>query len=163
MDLQFAELRKTSDVPIIFITARHSEDDRLHGYHLGCDDYVTKPFSLAELFAKVTALLKRAKGMVRTEIMAAGSIRLDPYRFRVLVKEEEVVLAPKEFAVLKILMENAGQVVSRDTLLTRVWGYDFEGSDRVVDNHIKKLRKALGSAASQIKTVFKIGYKLEEK
>lgn len=157
------ELRKTSDVPIIFITARHSEDDRLHGYHLGCDDYVTKPFSLAELFAKVTALLKRAKGMVRTEIMAAGSIRLDPYRFRVLVKEEEVVLAPKEFAVLKILMENAGQVVSRDTLLTRVWSYDFEGSDRVVDNHIKKLRKALGSAASQIKTVFKIGYKLEEK
>ena len=95
--------------------------------------------------------------------MAAGSIRLDPHRFRVLVKEEEVVLAPKEFAVLKILMENAGQVVSRDTLLTRVWGYDFEGSDRVVDNHIKKLRKALGSAASQIKTVFKIGYKLEEK
>jgi DNA-binding response OmpR family regulator len=156
-------LRKTSDVPIIFITARHSEDDRLHGYRLGCDDYVTKPFSLAELYAKVTALLKRAKGMVRSEVMVAGSIKLDLYRYKVLVKDEEVILAPKEFAILKILIDNLGQVVSRETLLTRVWGYDFDGNDRVVDNHIKKLRKALGNASLQIKTVFKRGYKLEDK
>ncbi|MFZ7103736.1 MAG: response regulator transcription factor [Peptococcaceae bacterium] len=155
------ELRKNSDVPIIFVTARHNEDDRLHGYRLGCDDYVTKPFTLAELYAKVTALLKRAKGMVRAEVMVAGSIKLDPYRCTVVVNEEEVVLAPIEFAVLKILMENLGQVMSRDILLTRIWGYYFEGNDRVVDNHIKKLRKALGSASSQIKTVFKKGYKLE--
>ncbi len=157
------ELRKTSDVPIIFITARHSEEDRLHGYRLGCDDYVTKPFSLAELYAKAAALLKRAKGMVTAEVMTAGSIKLDPYCCTVFVDEKEVILAPKEFAVLKILMEKTGQVVSRDSLLTRVWGYDFEGNDRVVDNHIKKLRRALGAAASQIKTVFKRGYKLEEK
>ncbi|MEG6523312.1 response regulator transcription factor [Desulfotomaculum sp. 1211_IL3151] len=156
------ELRKISDVPIIFITARHNEEDRLHGYQLGCDDYVTKPFSLAELYAKVTALLKRAKGMIRNEIMTAGSIKLDPYRYTVFVNDEEVILAPIEFAVLKILMDNLGQVVSRDSLLVRVWGYDFDGNDRVVDNHIKKLRKALGSASSQIKTVFKRGYKLEE-
>jgi len=155
------ELRKNSDVPIIFLTARHSEEDRLYGYRVGCDDYVTKPFSLAELYAKVTALLKRAKGMIRTEVMEVGSIKLDPYRFSVWVNGEEVVLAPKEFAVLRILMENPGQVVGRETLLTRVWGYDFEGSDRVVDNHIKKLRQALGSAAGQLKTVFKRGYKLE--
>lgn len=156
------ELRKTSDVPIIFITARHKEEDRLHGYQLGCDDYVTKPFSLAELYAKVTALLRRAKGMIRNEIMTAGSIKLDPYRYTVFVNDEEVILAPIEFAVLKILMDNLGQVVSRDSLLIRVWGYDFDGNDRVVDNHIKKLRKALGNASSQIKTVFKRGYKLEE-
>ena len=157
------ELRKTSDVPIIFITARHSEEDRLHGYRLGCDDYVIKPFSLAELYAKVTALLKRAKGMVRTEVMMVGSIKLDPYRCIAMVNEDEVELAPIEFAILKILIENPGQVMSRDIFLTRIWGYDFDGNDRVVDNHIKKLRQALGDASSQIKTVFKKGYKLEGK
>lgn len=157
------ELRKSSDVPIIFITARHNEDDRLHGYWLGCDDYVTKPFSLAELYAKVAALLKRAKGMVRAEVIAAGSIKLDPYRCTVTVNEEEATLAPLEFAILKILMENTGCVMSRDSLLTRIWGYNFEGNDRVVDNHIRKLRRALGSASAQIKTVFKKGYKLEER
>lgn len=157
------ELRKTSDVPIIFITARHSEEDRLHGYGLGCDDYVIKPFSLAELYAKVTALLKRAKGMIRAEVMVVGSIKLDPYRCIVMVNEDEVELAPIEFAILKILIENPGQVMSRDIFLTRIWGYDFDGNDRVVDNHIKKLRQALGDASSQIKTVFKKGYKLEEK
>ncbi|MGI6548493.1 MAG: response regulator transcription factor [Syntrophomonadales bacterium] len=155
------ELRKKSDVPIIFITARHEENDRLHGYHLGCDDYVTKPFSLAELYAKVTALIKRSKGTVRNEIMTAGSIKLNPYRCTVYVNESEVILAPMEFAILKILMENRGHLVSRESLIIRVWGYDFEGNDRVVDNHVRKLRKALGDAATQIKTVYKKGYKLE--
>lgn len=155
------ELRKTSDVPIIFITARHGENDRLHGYQLGCDDYVSKPFSLAELYAKVTALLKRSKGMVRKEIMHSGCIKLDPYRCTVYVNDEETILAPIEFAILKILMDNKGKVVSRDRLIIQIWGYDFDGNDRVVDNHIKKLRKALGDASSQIKTIFKKGYKLE--
>lgn len=157
------ELRKNSDVPIVFITARHGVGDRLHGYQLGCDDYVTKPFSLAELYAKVVALLKRAKGMVRAEAMVAGSIKLDPYRCTVAVNGQEVVLAPLEFAVLKILMENPGRVLDRDILITRIWGYDFEGNERVVDNHIKKLRRVLGSASSQVKTVYKRGYKLEGK
>lgn len=155
------ELRKTSDVPIIFITARHSENDRLHGYQLGCDDYVTKPFSLAELFAKVSALLRRSKGMVRKEIMTVGNIKLDPYRYSAYVNDEEVILAPIEFAILKVLMETNGKVVSRDSLIIRIWGYDFDGNDRVVDNHIKKLRKSLGEASHQIKTIFKKGYKLE--
>ncbi len=157
------ELRKKSDVPIIFITARHEENDRLYGYHLGCDDYVAKPFSLAELYAKVTALIKRSKGTVRNEIMTAGSIKLNPYRCTVYVNESEVILAPMEFAILKILMENRGRLVSRESLIIRVWGYDFEGNDRVVDNHVRKLRKALGDASTQIKTVYKKGYKLEEK
>lgn len=155
------ELRKTSEVPIVFITARHSEKDRLYGYQLGCDDYVTKPFSLAELYAKVTALLRRSKGMVRKGIMAAGNIKLDPYRCTTYVNDDEVILAPIEFAILKILMENNGKVVSRDSLIIRIWGCDFDGNDRVVDNHVKKLRKAIGNASFQIKTVFKKGYKLE--
>ncbi|HWL24618.1 MAG TPA: response regulator transcription factor [Ureibacillus sp.] len=155
------ELRKNSDVPIIFITARHTESDRLHGYHLGCDDYITKPFLLAELYAKVNALLKRSKGMVRNAIMMAGKIKLDPYGCTAFVNDQEVILAPIEFAILKMLMDNHGKVVSRDNLLIRIWGYEFEGNDRVVDNHVKKLRKALGSASTQIKTVFKRGYRLE--
>lgn len=155
------ELRKKSDVPIIFITARHNERDRLHGYKLRCDDYVTKPFSLAELYAKVNALLKRSKGMVRREIMTAGKIKIDPYSYTAYVNDEEIILAPIEFAILKILVESQGTVVSRDSLIIRIWGYDFDGNDRVVDNHVKKLRKALGNASTQIKTVFKKGYRLE--
>ena len=155
------ELRKRSDVPIIFITARHNESDRLHGYKLGCDDYVTKPFSLAELHAKVNALLKRSKGMIRREVMTAGKIKLDPYRYTTYINDEEIILAPIEFAILKILMENQGKVVSRDILIIRIWGYDFDGNDRVIDNHVKKLRQALGGASTQVRTVFKKGYKLE--
>jgi DNA-binding response OmpR family regulator len=155
------ELRKKSDVPIIFITARHNESDRLHGYKLGCDDYVTKPFSLAELYAKVNALLKRSKGMIRRGVMTAGKIKLDPYRYTTYINDEEIILAPIEFTILKILMENQGKVVSRDILIIRIWGYDFDGNDRVVDNHVKKLRQALGNASAQVRTVFKKGYKLE--
>ncbi|MDR7871257.1 MAG: response regulator transcription factor [Tissierellaceae bacterium] len=155
------ELRKTSDVPIIFITAKHSENDILHGYNLGCDDYVTKPFSLAELYAKSMALLRRSKGMIRKEVMTAGRIKLDPYRYRAYVDDDEIILAPIEFAILKVLIENHGKVVSRDDLLIRIWGYNFDGNERVVDNHVKKLRKALGIASTQIKTVFKKGYKME--
>jgi len=155
------ELRKRSDVPIIFITARHNESDRLHGYKLGCDDYVTKPFSLAELHAKVNALLKRSKGMIRREVMTAGKIKLDPYRYTTYINDEEIILAPIEFAILKILMENQGKVVGRDSLIIRIWGYDFDGNDRVIDNHVKKLRQALGGASTQVRTVFKKGYKLE--
>lgn len=155
------EVRKKSDVPIVFITARHNENDRLHGYSLGCDDYISKPFSLAELYAKVNALIRRSKGTIRNDEMIAGSIKLNPYRCTVFVNEEEVILAPIEFAILKILMENCDQVVTRESLIIRVWGYDFEGNDRVVDNHVKKLRKALGNASNQVKTVFKKGYKLE--
>jgi len=155
------ELRKVSDIPIIFITAKHSEGDRLYGYQLGCDDYITKPFSLAELYAKIMALLKRSKGMVRNEVITAGCIKLDPYRCTVFVNDKEVLLAPMEFAILKILMENQGKVISRESFIIRLWGYDFDGNERVVDNHVKKLRKALGEGGKQIKTVFKMGYKLE--
>lgn len=155
------ELRKDSDVPIIFITAKHNEQNRLYGYNLGCDDYVSKPFSLAELYAKVMALIRRSKGLVRDEVMTVGKIRLDPFRYTVYVDEAEVTLRPKEYGILKILMENHQKVMSREILLIRVWGYDFDGNERIIDNHIKKLRKSLGEAGTQIKTVIKVGYKLE--
>lgn len=155
------ELRKSSDVPIVFITAKTNENDKMLGYHMGCDDYIAKPFSLAELYAKVNVLIKRSKGMIRNDLMAVGRIKLNPHQDTVFVNEEEVILAPKEFIMLKILMENVGRIVSRESLLIRIWGYDFDGNERVVDNHIKKLRKSLGVASDQIKTIIKRGYKLE--
>jgi DNA-binding response OmpR family regulator len=156
------ELRKSSDIPIIFITARNNEEDKLLGYNIGCDDYISKPFSLPELYAKVTALIRRSKGNIRSDLMKTGSIQLNPHRYTVLVDSKEVILPPKEYTILKILMQNAGRIVTRETLLIRIWGYDFEGNDRVVDNHIKKLRKSLGPAANQLRTIIKIGYKLVE-
>ncbi|WP_426350275.1 response regulator transcription factor [Alloiococcus sp. CFN-8] len=154
-------LRKKSDVPIIFITAKGNEVYKLKGYSLGCDDYVSKPFSLAELYAKVGALIKRSKGLIREELIVIGDIKLNPHSREVFLNDDELNLAPKEYAILKILMENKNKIVTRESLLLRVWGYDFEGNDRVVDNHIKKLRKALGSSGNAIKTIIKAGYKME--
>lgn len=155
-------LRKDSTVPVIFLTARGSEEDRLKGYMLGCDDYVVKPFSLAVLYAKARALVKRAKGMVITNAMELGQVRLLPERGIVYAEGRQVRLAPKEFELLRYLMEHQRQVVSRERLLISLWGYDFDGGERVVDNHIKKLRKKLGKCGKQIKTVIKKGYKMEE-
>ncbi len=155
-------IRQESDVPIIFITARGQEEDVLYGYHLGCDDYIVKPFSLAEAYAKVWALLKRAKGLVAAPELICGNIVLNPARFTITAAGEVVELPPKQYALLKYLMENKNMVIERERLLTRIWGYDYDGNDRVVDNHIKKLRKALGEAGSQIKTVITKGYKMAE-
>lgn len=159
-------IREHSIVPIIFLTARGQEEDRLYGYSLGCDDYVVKPFSIAELFAKTQALLKRSKGMLEANVLRSGDIELNPATFQVTVREagtgKGIELAPKEYALLKYFMENKGIVLTRDMLLNRIWGYDYMGNDRIVDNHVKKLRKALGTAGTQIKTVVTQGYRLEE-
>ncbi|MCM1136347.1 MAG: response regulator transcription factor [Clostridium sp.] len=156
------ELRKDSIVPVIFLTARGQEEDRLHGYMLGCDDYVVKPFSLAVLYVKARALIKRARGTVLDEAMRLGEVSLYPDKQLAYAGAEKLELTPKEFALLRYLMEHRGQAVSREKLLVSIWGYDFEGVDRVVDNHIKKLRKKLGKSGKQIKTVMKKGYKMEE-
>lgn len=155
-------LRAGSDVPILFLTARGQEDDILYGYELGCDDYIVKPFLLAELFAKVNALLRRAKGMVNVQELFCGGISLNPKTYCVKADGKEIELAPKEYALLKYLLEHKTWVVERETLLVRIWGDDYFGSDRVVDNHIKKLRKALGSCGKQIRTVVTKGYQLTE-
>ena len=155
-------IRAKSDVPLLFLTARAREEDVLYGYTLGCDDYVIKPFSLAALYAKTLALLKRAKGTVLRRELVCGGITLDPLTLSVTADGQPVTLAAKEFALLQYLMEHKAWVVSRDQLLDRIWGSDFFGSDRVVDTHIKKLRKALGSAGKQIRTVISKGYQLTE-
>ena len=155
-------IRRTMDVPVIFMTARTGEEDRLYGYELGCDDYVCKPFSLAELLAKVNALIRRSKGAVLDDVMRCGNIEIHKRALTVRVFGETVDLPPKELAILMILMERPGWTFSRDNLLDRAWGTDYFGNDRVVDNHVKKLRKSLGDAGRQIKTVFTKGYKIVE-
>ncbi len=155
-------IRQNSICPIIFLTARGREEDILYGYDLGCDDYIVKPFSLAELYVKVRAIIKRAKGLVGSPVLTCGDIALNASTFEVKTAGQKVELPPKEYMILKYLIEHKGMVVERDTLLIRVWGYDYEGNERVVDNHVKKLRKALGEAGKQIKTVITKGYKIEE-
>lgn len=156
-------IRAVSDVPLLFLTARAREEDVLYGYTLGCDDYIIKPFSLAALYAKITALLKRAKGTVLRTELVCGSITLNPLTLAVTAAGQPVTLPAKEFALLQYFMEHPNWVISRDQLLDRIWGSDFFGSDRVVDTHIKKLRKALGSAGKQIRTVISKGYQLKDR
>ena len=153
--------REWGDVPILFVTAREDEQDKLHGYGLGADDYVVKPFSLAVLYAKAQALIRRAKGLTQNDVLAAGALMLDPARGTVTAGGRPVVLPPKEFALLRALMERKNRVLTRDELLNLAWGWDYDGTDRVIDSHMKKLRRALGEHAGCIKTVVKRGYKLE--
>lgn len=155
-------LRKHSDVPIIFLTALSDEEDKLLGYELGADDYVTKPFSLPVLYAKLTALINRSRGSILTgDQLTAGQIRLQLSSQKVYVGSLEVSLTPKEYALLLCLMRNKNTVLSREQLLVKCWGYDYEGESRAVDTHIRRLRDKLGTAAGMIKTVIKSGYKLE--
>ena len=143
--------REQGDAPVLFVTAREDEPD----------DYVVKPFSLAVLYAKAQALLRRSRGMTAAEVLRAGALVLDPARGTVTADGQRIDLPPKEFALLRVLMERRNRVLTRDELLNLAWGWDFDGSDRVVDSHIKKLRRALGTHADCIRTVVKRGYKLE--
>ena len=156
-----SEIRRVSDIPVIFITAKGREQDILHGYELGCDDYILKPFLLSALYAKCLAMVKRTES--GGDMLECGAIRLDTQKLACFVNGNETELTPKCFALLRYLMEHEGWTVDRDTLLDKVWGRDFFGIDRVVDNQIKRLRKALGSAGGQIHTVIGRGYKLTEK
>ena len=155
-------LRKKSDVPIIFLTALSDEEDKLLGYELGADDYVTKPFSLAVLYAKITALINRSRGNVLTgDQLTVGDIRIVLSSQKVFVGGTEIGVTPKEYSLLLCLMHNRNTVLSREQLLVKCWGYDYEGEARAVDTHIRRLRDKLKEAAGQIKTVYKSGYKME--
>lgn len=156
------ELRSGSDLPILFLSARSAEEDRLRGYGLGADDYMTKPFSQAELFAKAAALLRRSKGEMGRDLLVSGGVAVDIPAHAALVDGKRVDLPPKELAILRLLLEERGRVLRREDLLLRLWGWDYKGSDRVVDTHVKNLRRALGPWARCLKTVFKTGYKWEE-
>ena len=157
-----AAVRQKSRVPILFLTALGGEADVLRGYALGCDDYVTKPFSLAVLLAKTRALIRRGRGVGAEGVLTCGAIALDTNSRSCTAGGRLVKLSPREYALLECLLRNRGQALSRAQLLDKVWGIDFEGDDRAVDVRIRSLRAALGQAGGQIKTVFKAGYRLEE-
>lgn len=141
--------------PVLFITARISEEDKLNGYACGADDYITKPFSLPVLQAKITAMLKRRN---QNAVKQYGEITIDRNEHTVTVSHEKTDLALKEFELFSFLAENEGRLFSRQQLLIRIWGYDFDGSDRVIDDHIRKLRKKLGKCRNYIRTVHGSGY-----
>lgn len=155
-------LRRHSDVPILFLTALSDEDDKLLGYELGADDYITKPFSLSVLYAKTSALIKRSRGTMRLgNVIQVGALKLDLATRAVSVGREEISLTPKEYLLLECLMKHKNLVMSREQLLVKCWGYDYDGESRAVDTQIKRLREKLGDHAACIKTVIKAGYKLE--
>ena len=155
-------LRRRSDVPILFLTALSDEEDKLLGYELGADDYVTKPFSMSVLYAKLSALIRRSRGSLRADDrLEAGGISIEISTRRVFADGKEIALTPKEYSLLLCLIRNRNIVMSREQLLVKCWGYDYEGESRAVDTHIKRLREKLGDQASCIKTVIKAGYKLE--
>lgn len=156
------EIRKFSNMPIIMLSARSEEFDMLEGFEAGVDEYVTKPFSPAVLVKRVEALLKLSNTQKSAEKQDEKRLKIDRDAYTVSVDGETPELTLKEFELLCTLFDNAGRVLSRDQLLTSVWGYDYYGDERTVDSHIARLRTKLGDyGAAHLKTVYGMGYKLE--
>ena len=151
----------TRKVPIMMITAKTTELDKVKGLDLGADDYITKPFGIMELISRVKALLRRSMNMEDEKFLSAGDIFLDGEKHMVYVKDEPVDLTFKEYELLKLLIQNQGIVMSRDVIMERIWGIDFEGESRTLDVHIKTLRQKLKNAGTLIKTVRNVGYMIE--
>ncbi|GAA0688769.1 MULTISPECIES: response regulator transcription factor [Clostridium] len=157
-------IREISNIPIIILTARADDDDEVMGYDLGADDYITKPFSPKILVAKVKALLRRLDDLnITNAFININSLSINKTSHEVTINGEILSLSPKEYDLLIFLAENKNSVFSRDTLLDKVWGYDFDGDIRTVDTHIKRLREKLREYSSLIITVRGSGYKLEYK
>ena len=152
--------REMSNLPIIILTAKSEEEDKLKGYKLGADDYITKPFSPKVLLAKEGALLRRSS-TVPTDALNVGKISIIPAPHQTFVNGQEITLTHKEYELLYFFMVNPGQIFSREQLLNRIWGYDFEGTTRTIDTHIKTLRQKLGDEGKHIVTLIRSGYKFE--
>lgn len=152
--------REMSNLPIIMLTAKSSEEDKLKGYDLGADDYMTKPFSPKVLLAKANALLRRSS-VAPADTISVGKISIIPASHKVFLDGQEITLTHKEYELLHFFMANPGQIFSREQLLNRIWGYDFEGTTRTVDTHIKTLRQKLGDESKHIVTLIRSGYKFE--
>ena len=158
------EIKKEKDVPVIMMSARGEEYDKLFGFELGIDDYVTKPFSPKELMARVNAVLNRTKAAAKDdlpEILTFGGLTIDAAGRSVSVDGKKIELTPKEYDLLFYLVKNKNIALSRDKLLQDVWGYDFFGDDRTIDTHIKNLRNNLGPYRDMIVTLRGVGYKFE--
>ena len=156
----FKEIKKIKNIPTIVLSARSEEFDKLTGFELGIDDYVTKPFSPKELMARIKAVLKRSKNIEDSYIYE--DLKIDTLGRVVIIDNKEVKLTPKEYELLNYFIENKGIALSREQLLTKVWGYNFFGDDRTVDTHIKMLRNNLGKYRNLIVTVSGVGYKYNE-
>ncbi len=152
------------DIPVIMVTAKTTEIDKVKGLDMGADDYISKPFGVMELISRVKALLRRAgtEKNKKTSTKEYGMITIDEEKYIVKVLGEKCVLTHKEFELLKYLIANDGIVLSRNRIMDQVWGFDYEGESRTVDMHIKTLRKKLGPAGEMIKTVRNVGYKIEK-
>lgn len=152
---------ETCKIPVIMATAKGTEMDKIQGLDMGADDYLVKPFGVMEMVSRIKAVLRRCQCPDRDEVLRIGEILLSDKERTVTVNEKNIVLTYKEFEILKLFMNNPGIVLSRDRLLSEVWGMDYLGETRTVDMHIKTLRQKLGSAASCIETVIGVGYKME--
>ncbi|MBP5281850.1 MAG: response regulator transcription factor [Lachnospiraceae bacterium] len=160
------ELRKTKDIPVIMITAKIREEDRLKGYELGCDDYVCKPFLMSELYAKIGAILRRTGKNTEENakrVISLGQISVNTHTREVWTKDGQIMLTPREYDLLITLLGHPNWIFTRELLLEQAWGMDYDGTDRTVDNHIKKLRRSLGAAGAQIKTIYGKGYKITDR
>lgn len=153
-------IRKSSNVPIIFLTALNQEHEQLKGFELECDDYITKPFSFNLLIQRVKAVLRRGKNNISNDYLTFEKIKLDLNTYSVQMEDQNIELTLKEFNILKTLIEKYPQVITRESLLDSIWGYDYYGDTRIVDAHIKNLRKKI--CLPYIKTVKGIGYTLEK-
>lgn len=158
------EIRRESDVPVIMLSARGEEYDRLRGFELGVDDYVVKPFSPRELMMRIAAILKRVTGGASDapEVVKLDDLTVDFTARRVTIGNQTLQLSPKEYELLFYMVRNRGIALTRERLISEVWGYDFYGDDRTLDTHIKLLRKSLGSYADRITTLRGVGYRFEK-
>ena len=158
---QLRNERATAKVPVIMVTAKSSELDKVKGLDLGADDYMTKPFGVMELISRVIALLRRTKGLPEAVHLSNGEIAVDTEKRSVTVSGESCELTYKEFELLTMLLLNTGIVLSRDKIMDQVWGFDYAGESRTVDMHIKTLRQKLGQGGAAIKTVRNVGYVMD--
>lgn len=156
------EIRQTSQVPIIMLTAKGDERDELQGFQLGVDEYITKPFSPKILVARVEAVLRRTNQLEESQVLEYGGLVVDKTAHSVTIDGKPVDLSFKEFELLTYFMENKGIALSREKILNHVWNYDYFGDARTIDTHVKKLRSKLGDKGDLIKTIWGVGYKMGE-
>ena len=154
-------IRQSSDVPIIMLTAKQSESDEIQGFEAGADDFITKPFSLLVLVARIQRILRRTKEGQDTSIIEAGAIRLNKLSYEVDIEGELLELSNKEFKLLEYFLENQGVMLSREKILSSVWEFDYYGDARTIDTHVKKLRRKMKEKRNYIKTIRGLGYKFE--
>ncbi len=158
------KIREFSDVPVILLTAKGEEYDKVFGFDLGADDYVVKPFSPRELMSRIKAILKRTQPpqQEKKQVYKFRTLEVNPKSYEIKIDGQKVTVTPKEFELLLFFIQNKNTVITRDTILNKIWGYDFYGDSRTVDTHVKMLRSNLGEYRDLIKTIWGVGYKYEE-